>query len=69
VDLYIDGNKEIRFSNRPFKKDFHLDDGVHTIRMVAHNEDGVESDRIHTIGVKTEWNSDQLTPTPTPTVE
>lgn len=66
ADLYIDGNKELRFTERPYKKEFFLDNGVHKIRIVARNEDGVESDRIHTFGVKTEWNADQATPTPTP---
>lgn len=61
VDLYLDGNKELRWESRPYEKTFTLDDGVHEIRVVAHNEDGRESDRVHVFGVNAAWDSDQNT--------
>jgi 1A family penicillin-binding protein len=68
VDLYLDGNKEKRFEEKPYVKTFDgLSDGIHKIRVVGHNKDGVEGDRIHEFGVNVEWAEPTATQTPTPT--
>lgn len=63
ADLYLDGNKEDRFTQLPYKKTYTLTDGQHTIRIVGHNSAGVESDRVVRFGVNQDWQ----TPTPIPT--
>jgi hypothetical protein len=62
----LDGNKEKRFEEKPYMKTFNLTDGIHKIRVVGRNKDGVESDRIHEFGVNVEWSEPTETPTPTP---
>lgn len=68
VDLYLDGNKELRWTERPYSKSFTLENGIHTLRIVARNEAGVESDRVHQFGVNSDWQEATPTPTPTETV-
>ncbi len=57
ADLYLDGNKELRWDNPPFEHTYHLDNGQHTVRVVAHNAAGVESDRISQFGVNQDWQA------------
>ncbi len=66
VDLYLNDNKELRWDNPPYEKTYNLDNGVYKIRVVAHNSDGVESDRIHQFGVNTDWDSGASAPTVNP---
>lgn len=63
ADLYIDGSKVISFSTVPYEYSKTLSNGVHTLRAVAKDSQGKESDRTITIGVNTAWNA---TPSPTP---
>lgn len=67
VDLYIDGNKERRWDNGPYEATYTLDTGIHEIRIVGHNEDNVESDRVYRFGVKVDYASPTSAPTPTVT--
>lgn len=67
VDLYIDGNKEWRWEDRPFERVFTLSDGYHEIRVVARITGGTESERVHTFTVNEEYQ--EPTPSPTPTTE
>lgn len=67
VDLYIDGNKEKRWEKGPYEATYTLDNGIHEIRAVGHNEAGVESDRVSRFGVNTDFASPTPTPTPSPT--
>lgn len=55
--LYIDGELEKEFTSLPYFKEVRLNDGQHTIRILAHDEDGRESDRIHEFGMNEEWDS------------
>lgn len=64
ADLYIDGTKATSFSSIPYEYSTTLSDGVHTLRAVATDSAGKQSDRTITIGVNTAWNS--ATPSPTP---
>ena len=63
VDLYLDGNKEERFTNQPYQKSYKLASGNHKVRFVVHNSVNVEADQTIEFGV----NQDFITPTPTPT--
>jgi penicillin-binding protein 1C len=58
VDLYLNGEKELRWDKQPFEKSFTLEDGVWEIRVVARNSDGRESDRIHRFGINTAWDTE-----------
>ena len=65
ADLYIDGNKVRSFTSPPYEYQTNsssLPDGMHTIRAVAKDSQGRESDRVMTIGVNVPWSS----PTPSP---
>ena len=63
VDFYKDGagNPFNTFNSPPYRSDLNLADGVHTLRAVAKDSNGRESERIITIGVNGPWN-----PSPTP---
>ena len=63
VELYIDGNNVRNFDSHPYNyDDSGLSDGVYTIRAMARDANGKESDRTITIGI----NVDPNAPTPTP---
>lgn len=66
ADLYIDGTKATSFSSIPYEYSTSLSDGVHTLRAVATDSAGKQSDRTITIGVNTAWNTASPTPSPTP---
>ena len=55
--LYIDGELEKEFTSLPYSKEIKLTDGQHTIRVLARDEDGRESDRIHEFGMNEDWGS------------
>ncbi len=66
ADLYIDGTKVRSYSSVPYE--FQTDSstlptGVHTIRAVAKDSAGKESDKTITVGVNTAWDA---TPSPAP---
>ena len=66
VDFYKDNESSpfVTFSNLPYKSEnINLNDGVHTLRAVAKDSSGKESERTITIGVNGPWNP---TPSPTP---
>lgn len=67
VDLYLNGSKEWRWEERPFEKIFTLSDGYHEVRVVARDEEGTESERIHTFTVNEDYREPTPTPSPTPT--
>ena len=62
ADLYIDGTKATSFSTVPYEYSTNLTNGVHTLRAVATDSAGKQSDRTITIGVNTAWNA----PSPSP---
>jgi 1A family penicillin-binding protein len=57
IKLEIDGVEEETFEKPPFKLPITLSDGVHTLRAMAKDEQGHESDREITIGVNVAVNS------------
>lgn len=59
IELEIDGKKVRTFTGPPYEYEANLEDGVHTIRMKAKDEDGNESDRRITIGVNTDWDAEE----------
>lgn len=66
TDLYIDSVKVRSFSSVPYEfqtNSSNFGNGVHTIRAVAKDSAGHESDRVITVGVGVSWNA---TPQPTP---
>lgn len=69
VDFYKDndGSPFRSFDAAPYKEDVNLSDGVHTLKAVATDENGKQSDRTITIGVNVPWNNPSPTATPTPT--
>lgn len=57
VELYIDGNNVRNFDGPPYEHHaFSIEDGVHTLRAVAKDSSGKESDRVITIGVNVPWD-------------
>lgn len=66
AELYIDGTKVRSFTGTPYEYKAELEDGVHEIRAVAYDNEDNESDRRITVGVNTEWNAPEMTPTPSP---
>ncbi len=65
ADLYIDSVKVRSFSSVPFEfqtNSNNFPNGVHTIRAVAKDSGGHESDRVITVGVGVNW--DWATPNP-----
>lgn len=65
TDLYIDGAKVRSFSSVPYEYQCNstvCTTGVHTLRAVATDSQGKQSDRTITIGVNTAWDS--ATPSP-----
>jgi hypothetical protein len=58
IELEIDGTKVRTFTGPPYEYEANLDDGVHTMRMKARDEEGHESDRTITIGVNAAWDSE-----------
>src|SRR3990167_9200548 len=67
VELYVDGTRIRTFNSKPFKEDATLENGVHTLRAVAKDANGKESDRGITIGVNTAWDYSPTLPPPSPT--
>ena len=64
VELFIDGVNKRNFDGPPYSYDVSgLSDGVHTIRAMARDSSGKESDRTITIGVNVDPNA---SPSPTP---
>ena len=57
--LYIDGELEQEFSSLPYTKEVRLNDGQHTIRVLAKDEEGRESDRIHEFGMNEDWQEEE----------
>jgi 1A family penicillin-binding protein len=58
VELYIDGSNVRNFDSPPFNYDASgLSDGIHTIRAMARDANGKESDRTITIGVNVDPNA------------
>jgi 1A family penicillin-binding protein len=58
VELYIDGTNIRNFDGPPYEHHaVSVSDGVHTIRAVAKDSGGHQSERIITIGVNTDWDS------------
>ncbi len=69
TDLYIDSTKVKSFSSVPYEFQTNstiLPNGIHTIRAVARDSAGHESDKKVTIGVNTNWDSATPSPEPTP---
>lgn len=69
IELEIDGVKKRTFTGPPFEYEINnLEDGVHTLRAKAKDENGRESDRKITIGVGVPWDySPSPSPSPSPT--
>jgi len=65
VSLDVDGSRVRVWNNGPFKEDVDLANGVHTLKAHAKDSNGKESERVITIGVNTNWDANQATPTPT----
>jgi len=63
ASLEIDSIKVRSFTKPPYEHEVTLPDGVHTLRAIAKDKKGNESERIITIGIGTAWNA---TPTPSP---
>lgn len=69
VTLDIDGNRVRVWNNAPYREDVDIPDGVHTLKARARDNNGKESERVITIGVNTNWDANQATPTPTAILE
>ncbi len=57
AELEIDGTRVRSFTGGPFEYEVNLSNGTHTLRAIAHDSKGNQSDRVITIGVNTSWDS------------
>lgn len=64
VALYVDDTKIKTLTSLPYQTDVTLNDGVHTLKAIAKDANGKESNRVITIGVHVPWD---YSPSPTPT--
>lgn len=70
VELYVDGTRIRTFTSKPYKEDVTLENGVHTLRAIAKDANGKESDRGITVGVNIAWDyapTSPPSPIPSPT--
>lgn len=66
--IYADSDKVRTFTNPPYSVETTLTTGVHTLKAVAKDQNGKESERVITIGVNVPWDySPTPVPSPTPT--
>ncbi|MBX4205822.1 hypothetical protein KW795_01350, partial [Candidatus Microgenomates bacterium] len=63
MSLELDGKNVRNFDALPYTYEANLTKGVHTIRAIAKDTNGNQSDRTITIGVQVEWNA---SPSPLP---
>jgi len=57
--LYIDDVEETKFESLPYLiENMILADGQHTIRVLARDVDGRESDRVHEFGMNEDWGEE-----------
>ena len=64
VEFYIDNINVRNFEGQPYiYSATNVSNGVHTIKAVAKDSSGRQSEKIITIGINTDWNSSS-TPTP-----
>ena len=57
--LYIDDVEETKFESLPYLiENMILADGQHTIRVLARDVDGRESDRVHEFGMNEDWSEE-----------
>ncbi len=67
VAIQIDGTQVATLNNLPFQYSVNgLSNGIHTIRAIAKDQNGNQSDRTITVGVGVPWSSPSPTPSPTP---
>lgn len=65
VRLYVDGNRIVTFTGEPYTQEIDLENGVHTLRAVAVDQNGNERSTEVKIGVGVPWDADKPTITPT----
>jgi hypothetical protein len=63
VKLWVDGNENKIWSEKPFEINLSLSDGAHTLKVKATDRDGNSQDKEIKIGVNTPWEG-----APTPTI-
>jgi len=61
--LEVDGVRVRTFTSPPYEYDLNLSTGVHKLRAAARDSENNESERVITVGVKTQWDA---SPSPTP---
>ncbi len=67
VDFFIDGTQKATVNNLPYQTNSGtLASGIHTIRALAKDQSGNQSDRTITVGVGVPWSSPSPSPSPTP---
>lgn len=65
VKLWVDGNEEKTWTERPFETTLNLEDGPHKLKVKATDRDGDSQEKESNIGVNIVWG---VTPTLIPTV-
>lgn len=63
VWLEVDGMRVRTFTSPPYEYNLNISTGVHKLRAVAKDSENNESERVITVGVKTQWDA---SPSPTP---
>ena len=57
--LEVDGARVRTFTSLPYEHTIILEDGPHTLRAAAKDEEGNESERIIRIGVNDVWDAEE----------
>ena len=71
VELWVEDEKKVEWTERPFKTTLVLADGSWELKAVAEDEEGRRGEKTIKIGVNQPWDwqpTPSPTPTPTPTV-
>ncbi|HWA51774.1 MAG TPA: transglycosylase domain-containing protein [Patescibacteria group bacterium] len=67
VDFYIDGTQVGTVNNLPYQYQANgISNGIHTLRAVAKDQNGNQSDRTISVGVGQSWSQPTPSPSPTP---
>ena len=66
VFFYVDGNEKKVLTDKPYEVTISLDNGAHTIKVRAEDDEGNAADREVRIGVNTAWDYEEPEPSPSP---
>jgi len=66
VTFYVDGAEKKSFTGKPFEYSQHLENGKHTLKVMAEDEAGNVGESEIKIGVNVDWDWVEASPSPSP---